>query len=205
MDFFLHIDKHLISFVSVYGLWSYALLFLIIFCETGLVIAPFLPGDSLLFAAGAFLALPRSPLNGFLLFGLLLVAAILGNQVNYLLGRWIGPKVFNFDNSWIFNKKNLNLAHNFYEKHGGKAIIIARFLPLIRTCIPFIAGVGTMSLGKFSLYNAISAVAWVGGILSCGYFLGSIPYVKEHFSLFVLLIIGISLLPAGMSLILAKK
>lgn len=195
LQYILHIDTYLLAFVSHYGVLTYVVLFLIIFCETGLVVTPFLPGDSLLFAAGSIAANATHALNIQLLFVLLIIAAILGNKMNYLIGRAIGPKIFSAKQSWLLNKKHLEEAHRFYEKHGGKTIIIARFLPIIRTFVPFVAGVGYMSLREFSLYNIISGVLWVGSLLSFGYFFGSLPIIKDNFSLVVYGIIAISLLP----------
>jgi membrane-associated protein len=191
----LHIDIYLNSFVSMYGFWTYLALFAVIFCETGLIVTPFLPGDSLLFAAGSIAAQPGNSLNIFVLFGLLFLASVLGNQINFLVGRAIGPRVFTAKNSRLFNKKYLEETHAFYEKHGGKTIIFARFIPIIRTFAPFIAGIGTMELVHFSLYNLVSALLWIGGLLSFGYFLGSLPIIKEHFSLVIYGVILISLMP----------
>jgi membrane-associated protein len=191
----LHIDIYLNSFVSMYGFWTYLALFAVIFCETGLIVTPFLPGDSLLFASGSIAAQPGNSLNIFVLFGLLFLASVLGNQINFLVGRAIGPRVFTAKNSRLFNKKYLEETHAFYEKHGGKTIIFARFIPIIRTFAPFIAGIGTMELVHFSLYNLVSALLWIGGLLSFGYFLGSLPIIKEHFSLVIYGVILISLMP----------
>lgn len=201
LQYILHIDVYLVSFVSNYGFWTYAVLFAIIFCETAFVITPFLPGDSLLFAAGSIAAQQSHILNIQLLFLLLLIAAILGNKLNYLIGRLIGPRVFQ-SNHWLLNKKRLYEAHRFYEKHGGKTIILARFIPIIRSFVPFIAGIGAMNMSKFTLYNLISALLWIGSLLSAGYFFGSLPFIKEHFSLVVYGIIGVSLCPPhrGLSL-----
>ena len=195
LHYLLHIDTYLIAFVSNYGIWTYFLLFAIIFCETGLVVMPFLPGDSLLFAAGSIAANSENTLDLQLLMVLLMIASILGNKTNYLIGRAIGPRVFNANSSWLLNKKHLEDTHRFYEKHGGKTIIFARFIPIIRTFAPFIAGVGSMSLKRFSFYNIISGVLWIGSLLSAGYFFGSLTFVKEHFSLVVYGIIAISLMP----------
>lgn len=195
LSFILHIDAHLISFVTTYGIWTYVLLFLIIFCETGLVITPFLPGDSLLFAAGAIAAGSSDALNVHLLFTLLVIASIVGNGLNYYIGRLIGPKIFFSNQSWLFNKNHLVKAHQFYEKFGGKTIIIARFIPIIRTFAPFVAGIGYMSYRRFYFYNIIGAVVWIGSLLYISYWFGNLPAVKEHFSTYVFAIIGISLLP----------
>jgi membrane-associated protein len=195
LQYILHIDVYLIAFVSNYGALTYAILFLIIFCETGLVVTPFLPGDSLLFAAGSIAANASHALNIQLLFIVLTIAAILGNKINYLIGRAIGPKIFSAKQSWLLNRKHLDEAHRFYEKHGGKTIIIARFLPIIRTFVPFVAGIGYMKLREFSLYNILSGLLWVGSLLGLGYFFGGLPIIKDNFSIVVYSIIAISLLP----------
>jgi membrane-associated protein len=199
-QYLLHIDDYLIAFVTNYGFWTYFALFAIIFCETGLVVTPFLPGDSLLFAAGSIAANASDTLNIQLLFMLLVIASILGNKVNYLIGTLIGPKVFTApkSGSWrerLLNRKHLEKAHQFYEKHGGKTIIFARFIPIIRTFAPFVAGVGYMSLRQFTTYNIISAVLWIGSLLGAGYFFGALPFIKQHFSIVVYGIIALSLLP----------
>lgn len=196
INYLLHIDVYLNAFVSSYGFWTYLALFLIVFCETGLIVTPFLPGDSLLFAAGSIAAQPGNSLNSVFLFLLLVLASILGNQINFIVGRLIGPRVFTAQDSWLLNKKHIESAHQFYNQHGGKTIIFARFLPIIRTFAPFIAGIGKMNMLQFSLYNVSSAILWVGSLLSLGYFLGSLPIVKEHFTLVIYGIIVISLLPA---------
>ncbi len=177
-DFVLHVDRYLMEFVTQYGPWVYVLLFVIIFVETGLVVMPFLPGDSLLFVVGAMcgLGLMSYPLT----VGLLIAAAILGNQTNYTIGHWIGPKVFQWEQSKFFNKKAFDQAHAFYEKHGGVTIIIARFMPFVRTFAPFVAGVARMTRSKFSFYDVTGAVLWVGGLVTAGYFFGNIPFVKAH-------------------------
>lgn len=203
-QYIIHIDKYLFAFAAAYGIWTYALLFTLIFCETGLIVVPFLPGDSLLFAAGSLAAASDNTLDYQLLLILLIIAAILGNKVNYLIGRALGPSVFRAKDSWLFNKKHIADANQFYKTHGGKTIIFARFIPIIRTFAPFVAGIGAMSLAQFSFYNAISAVLWVGGLLSIGYFFGSIPFVKNNFSLVIYSIIFISFLPVIFSLIYEK-
>ena len=178
IDFILHIDKHLEAFVAAYGVWVYALLFLIVFVETGLVVMPFLPGDSLLFIVGALCG------AGLMSFGvavpILLVAAILGDQCNYSIGRYFGPKVFQWENSRFFNRKAFDQAHAFYERYGGITIILARFMPFIRTFAPFVAGVAEMTRTKFTAYNVIGALIWVLGITTAGYFFGNLPLVREH-------------------------
>ena len=194
IDFFLHLDRHLAEIIAQYGVHTYTLLFVIVFCETGLVVTPILPGDSLLFAAGAFAAL--GSLDVWVLFGLLTVAAILGDSLNYSIGRYVGPKVFHYPKSRFFNPEHLQKTHAFYEKYGGKTIILARFVPIVRTFAPFVAGVGSMTYGRFMSYNVIGAVAWVLLCTFAGYFFGNLPFVKKHFELVLLGIIGISLLPA---------
>ena len=177
-DFILHVDVHLANFVATHGTWVYALLFLIIFVETGLVVMPFLPGDSLLFVVGALCGagLMSLPLS----IGLLIVAAILGDQCNYSIGRYFGPKVFQWENSRFFNKRAFEQAHAFYEKYGGVTIIAARFMPFLRTFAPFVAGVAQMTRSKFTFFNVTGAVLWVGGITLVGYLFGNIPWVKLH-------------------------
>ena len=178
IDFILHVDKHLEAFVTNYGTWVYALLFLIIFVETGVVVMPFLPGDSLLFVVGALcgVGLMSLPLS----IGLLVAAAILGNQSNYAIGRYFGPRVFQWENSRFFNKNAFNQAHAFYEKYGGATIIAARFMPFLRTFAPFVAGVAQMTRSKFTFYDVTGGILWVGGIVTAGYLFGNIPWVKEH-------------------------
>ena len=178
VDFLLHVDRHLEVFVQNYGAWVYALLFLIVFVETGLVVMPFLPGDSLLFVVGTLCGagLMDWPLAG----GLLTVAAIAGDQCNYAIGRYFGPRVFQWENSRWFNRRAFDQAHNFYERYGGITIILARFMPFLRTFAPFVAGVAEMNRPKFTLYNCVGALIWVWGITAAGYFLGSIPWVKDN-------------------------
>ena len=180
IDFILHVDKHLEVFVQNYGTWVYALLFLIIFVETGVVVMPFLPGDSLLFVVGALAGVGLLSLP--LVIGLLVVAAILGDQCNYSIGRYFGPKVFQWEDSKFFNKRAFNQAHEFYERYGGVTIILARFMPFIRTFAPFVAGVAEMNRGKFSTYNVVGALIWVVGLCSAGYFFGNLPWAKENLS-----------------------
>ncbi len=178
IDFILHVDVHLANFVAGYGTWVYALLFLIIFIETGVVVMPFLPGDSLLFVVGALCGagLMSLPLS----IGLLVGAAILGNQSNYSIGHYFGPKVFQWENSRFFNKNAFDQAHAFYERYGGITIIAARFMPFLRTFAPFVAGVARMTRSKFTLYDVSGAVLWVGGVTMAGYLFGNIPWVKQH-------------------------
>jgi membrane-associated protein len=193
VDIFIHLDRHLSSVIQDYGGWTYAILFLIIFCETGLVVTPILPGDSLLFAAGSFAAI--GALDPYWLFGLLVVAGILGDTVNYGVGNYLGPKVFHFEDSRFFRKEYLERTHRFYEKHGGKTIIIARFMPIIRTFAPFVAGVGSMTYRRFIVYNVAGAVLWVGSFVFGGYLFGNIPAVKRNFTLVIMVIIVLSVLP----------
>lgn len=196
VDLFVHLDDHLKTVIQNYGAWTYAILFLIIFCETGLVVTPFLPGDSLLFAAGAFAALGN--LNIALVFVLLLVAAVLGDAVNYAIGHMIGPKVFAKDDSLFFKKAYLEKTQAFYDKYGGKTIILARFVPIVRTFAPFVAGVGRMQYRTFFVYNLAGAVLWVASCTLLGYLFGNIPIVKEKFELVILGIIGVSVLPMAL-------
>lgn len=198
LDFFLHLDTHLAEITGRYGVWTYAILFLIVFAETGLVVTPFLPGDSLLFAAGAIAAL--GTLDPTILMGLLIIAAILGDTVNYWIGSWVGPKAFS-GRSRFLKKEYLDRTHAFYERHGGKTIILARFVPIIRTFAPFVAGVGAMTYSRFLAYNVIGAVVWVGLFVPIGYFFGNLPQVKENFSLVILGIIFLSVLPIGFEIL----
>lgn len=180
LDFILHVDKHLAEFVAAYGMWVYALLFLIVFVETGLVVMPFLPGDSLLFVVGALCGTGMMSLP--LAIAVLLVAAILGDQCNYTIGRYFGPKVFQWEQSRFFNKRAFDAAHEFYEKHGGVTIILARFMPFIRTFAPFVAGVAAMTRSRFTAYNVAGGVIWVVGLTLAGYLFGNIPFVQTHLS-----------------------
>ena len=201
IDFILHIDVHLASITAEYGIWTYAILFIIIFAETGLVVAPFLPGDSLLFAAGALCAL--GTLDVGLMVGLLVLAAVLGDGVNYAIGKRVGPSVFRSEKSRWFNKEHLTKTHEFYEKYGGKTIIIARFMPFVRTFAPFVAGIGKMTYGTFAIYNVIGAVLWVAGFSFLGYYFGNMPGVKSNFTLVIGAIILISILPMLIELVRA--
>jgi membrane-associated protein len=193
IDIFLHLDKHLGEIIQSYGVWTYTILFLIVFCETGLVVTPFLPGDSLLFAAGTFAA--RGDLNVLLLFAIICVAAIVGDTVNYWIGHYIGPKIFHKENVRFLNKKHLERTHEFYEKYGGKTIIIARFIPIIRTFAPFVAGIGSMSYLRFIAYNIAGGVLWVAICVFGGYFFGNLEIVRRNFSLVIIAIVLISVLP----------
>ncbi len=180
IDFILHIDKHLQAFVTQYGTWVYVLLFVIVFTETGVVVMPFLPGDSLLFITGALCGAGLMSLP--LAIGVLLAAAILGDQCNYTIGRYLGPKVFQWEDSRFFNKNAFDKAHQFYEKHGGVTIILARFMPFIRTFVPFVAGVAEMTRSKFTMYNVAGGVIWVVGLCLAGYFFGNLPWVQANLS-----------------------
>ncbi len=180
IDFILHVDRHLRAFVDGYGNWVYALLFLIIFVETGLVVMPFLPGDSLLFVVGALAG--AGLLNYPLVMALLVVAAVAGDQTNYSIGRYFGPKVFGWEQSRWFNRRAFDQAHAFYEKYGGITLVLARFMPFVRTFVPFVAGVAEMSRGKFSAYNVLGALIWVLGIVTAGYLFGNLPWVQTHLS-----------------------
>ena len=193
IDLFLHLDAHLYELVSAYGPWVYLILFLVVFAETGLVVTPFLPGDSLLFATGAIAATGALDPNA--LVALLLVAAVLGDATNYWIGHTVGPKVFTRQKSWFFNPEHLHRTHAFYEKHGGKTIIIARFVPIIRTFAPFVAGIGEMSYRRFFSFNVVGALLWVPGLVYAGYFFGNLPIIKQNFSLVIFAIIGLSVLP----------
>lgn len=193
-DYFIHIDKHLGGIIEYFGPWVYVVFFLIIFCETGLVVTPFLPGDSLLFAIGAFCA--QGSFNVANIFILLSIAAILGDNVNYRIGRYMGPKVFHEEKARFWNKEHLEKTHNFFEKHGGKTIIIAQFMPIIRTFAPFVAGIGSMTYWRFLIYNLIGVISWVSFFVLGGYYFGNLPVVKQNFTLVIMVIIIISLMPA---------
>jgi membrane-associated protein len=194
-NFILHLDTHLVTFIATYGRWVYGILFLVIFCETGFVVTAFLPGDSLLFATGALTAKATGELNIHLLFIILFVASILGNTLNYLIGKFIGPRVFRSNNSIFLNKKHLERAHHFYKQYGGKTIIIARFIPIIRSFAPFVAGVGYMNYWRFTAYNLVGALLWVGSLLYISFMFGNLPFIRDHFSTIILAIIGVSMLP----------
>jgi membrane-associated protein len=193
IDFLLHVDANLISIISQYGLLVYPILFLIILVETGLVIMPFLPGDSLLFVSGTLAA--AGSLNVFLLFILLAIAAILGDSINYAIGSYLGPKVFKYPDSKLFKKQHLIKTQQFYEKHGGKTIIIARFMPFVRTFAPFVAGIGRMQYARFLAFNITGGILWTGLFLFAGFFFGEIPLIKNNLTLVIIIIIFLSLLP----------
>jgi membrane-associated protein len=195
-DVMTHLDRHLAAWAGSMGGWLYLLLFLVIFCETGLVVTPFLPGDSLLFAVGALTALDGSPLKIAVIIPLLIIAAVLGDAVNYSIGRRIGPRVFFREDSRLLNKKHLLRTQAFYEKYGGKTIIIARFVPIVRTFAPFVAGVGQMVYRRFFTFNVVGAIAWVALFIPAGYFFGNLPFVQKQFHYVILAIIVLSVLPA---------
>jgi membrane-associated protein len=204
IDLFLHLDKHLETIINDFQAGTYLILFLVIFIETGLVFFPFLPGDSLIFAAGAFAARPNSPLNILVLFILLCLAAIAGDTANYWIGHYIGPRAFS-GNTRFLKKEYLDRTHNFYERHGGKTIILARFIPIIRTFAPFVAGIGAMTYPHFISYNVIGGIAWVTLFTFGGYFFGELPFVKNNFSFVVLAIIIISVLPGVVEFLRERK
>lgn len=195
VDFILHIEVHLDYLIQTYHTWTYLILFMIIFCETGVVVLPFLPGDSLLFAIGAFAA--RGSFDFWTIAIALLIAAIAGDSLNYAIGKYIGPKVFTKNNSRLFNKDHLLKAQAFYEKYGAKAIIIARFIPIVRTFAPFVAGIGEMTYKKFMTYNVVGAILWIFIFIPLGYFFGNLPFVQSNFKLVMIAIIILSVLPAG--------
>lgn len=194
IDVVLHLDRHLYTLSVDYGVWIYAILFIIIFSETGFVVTPFLPGDSLLFAVGALAAVGGLDITWIVL--LLMLAAVLGNTVNYAIGHFLGPRIFRSEHSRLLNKEHLQRTQKFYEKYGGKTLIITRFLPIFRTFAPFVAGLGSMRYIPFQMYNFIGAVLWVGSLTYAGYFFGNIPWVKDNFGTVILAIIIISILPA---------
>jgi membrane-associated protein len=202
IDFVMHIDVHLGAIIKDYGIWTYLILFLIIFCETGLVVTPVLPGDSLLFAAGTFAAI--GSLDVLWLFILLSVAAVAGDTVNYWIGCFVGPKVFHGEGVRFLNREYLDRTHQFYEKYGGKTIIIARFVPIIRTFAPFVAGIGSMTYGRFISYNVIGGIAWIAICVFAGFYFGNLPIIKKNFSLVILAIIIISMLPGAIEIIRHK-
>jgi membrane-associated protein len=202
LDVILHLDVHLLKWVAEYGTWIYAILFAVIFCETGLVVTPFLPGDSLLFVAGAIAA--AGEMNVHLLFALLAGAAFLGNAVNYSIGRWLGHRLFRDTRSRFLNPQHLEKAHAFYERHGGKAVVISRFLPIIRTYVPFVAGMARMHPREFLAYNAGGAVLWAGGLLYAGYFFGNIPWIRGNLTAIIVGIVVVSLVPLAWAFVRSR-
>ena len=196
IDLFLHLDVHLAELVAQHGMWIYAILFLVIFCETGLVVTPFLPGDSLLFVAGTLAAIGSNHINVHLMVLLLIGAAVLGDACNYFIGKFFGEKLFSNPDSKVFKQAYLEKTHNFYEKHGGKTIIIARFVPIVRTFAPFVAGMGKMGYTRFLSYNVIGGIAWVVIFMYAGFLFGELEFVKKNLSVLVIVIIFVSLLPA---------
>jgi membrane-associated protein len=203
IDFFLHIDAHLEPLLTQYGAWVYLILFVIIFCETGLVVTPFLPGDSLLFAAGA-LAAATGALNPVLLFLILTVAAIAGDTVNYFIGHFLGHKIFEMKLPFV-KKEYLDRTHEFYEKYGGKTIILARFVPIVRTFAPFVAGVGSMTYSRFVTYNVVGGIIWIALFVFGGYLIGNIPLIKDNFSIVTVLIILISVAPIAIEMLRSRR
>lgn len=199
----LHLDKYLNTVIQNYGIWTNLILFIIIFCETGLVVTPFLPGDSLLFAAGTFAAVGSLEVKWLLI--LLATAAVVGDTVNYSIGHFVGPKIFYKENVRFLNKRYLERAHEFYEKHGGKAIILARFIPIVRTFVPFVAGIGQMSYLHFLSYNVIGGIAWVVLLVCAGYRFGNIPTIKQNFTLVIYVIIFISILPGIIEFLRSRR
>lgn len=205
IEFFLHIDEHLVEIIRTYGFWTYAILFTIIFCETGLVVTPFLPGDSLLFAAGALAAAEGGgALNVLMLFGLLVAAAIIGDTVNYFIGKFIGEKVFDMRLPFL-KREYLERTHRFYEKYGGKTIIVARFVPIVRTFAPFVAGIGSMTYGTFILYNIVGGIGWVAIFVFGGFMFGNIPFIKHNFEFVTIAIILLSVLPIMLEFVKARR
>ena len=203
IDLILHLDKHLTTIIQNYGMWTYGLLFVIIFCETGLVFTPFLPGDSILFATGALASI--GSLNIFLLFFVFFVSAVAGDTVNYNIGKKIGTRLLAKPNTKLINKEYLNKAQHFYEKHGSLTIVLGRFIPIIRTFVPFVAGIGDMHYGHFITYNVIGGFLWVTCMLGAGYFFGQLPFIKDNFSIVVIAIILISIIPAIVAFLKEKK
>lgn len=202
IDIFLHLDVYLAQLVALYGPWIYAILFAVIFCETGLVVMPFLPGDSLLFVAGAVAA--TGGMDPYLLVGALMAAAILGDSTNYFIGRFIGERLFSNPNSKIFRRDYLDRTHAFYSRHGGKTVTLARFVPIVRTFAPFVAGVGEMPYARFLAFSVFGTLLWVGGLTTLGYQFGNVEFIKKNLSLVLLLIVAISFLPAAIQFLRAR-
>jgi membrane-associated protein len=201
-DWIVHLDVHLGDFVQQHGAWVYALLFLIVFCETGLVVTPFLPGDSLLFVAGAVAAV--GDMNIAAVIATLIAAALCGDNVNYWIGRWIGPKVFTTKSRWL-NAKHLQRAHDFYERHGGKTIILARFVPVVRTYVPFVAGIGAMPYLRYLTYCVVGALIWVGSLCAVGYFFGNFPLIKNNLTAVILVIVALSISPGVIAWLRSRR
>ena len=209
IDLFLHLDTHLTQFVATCGGWVYALLFAIVFAETGLVVTPFLPGDSLLFAIGALASREGSPINVGLAVVLLAIAAVLGDAVNYAAGKFAGPRIFSATDQatgWhrLLNRQHLQQAHAFFEKYGGKAVVLGRFVPIVRTFVPFVAGAGAMTYATFAVYNVVGGIAWVGLCTLAGYGFGNVPIVQKNFSLFALGIVCVSVIPIGIEMLRSR-
>lgn len=203
VDLVLHLDQHLLELTREYGPWIYGILFLIVFLETGLVVTPFLPGDSLLFVAGTLAA--AGEMNIGLLVAMLIIAAILGDSLNYSIGRYLGPRVFRFEDSWFFKREYVDRTHAFFERHGGKTIVIARFIPIIRTYAPFVAGIGHMPYRRFLAFNVGGGVLWVGSLGYAGYFFGNLPIVKNNLTVVILGIIFVSILPGIVEFLRARR
>jgi membrane-associated protein len=202
-DFVVHLDAHLAAFVAQHGAWVYALLFAIVFCETGLVVTPFLPGDSLLFVVGTLAAAGGMDIR--VVMGLLVAAALSGDNVNYWIGRWAGPKVFREEDSRWFNRQHLDRTHAFYERYGGQAIILARFVPIVRTYVPFVAGIGTMPYARFLAFSVAGALAWVLSLCLAGYWFGNIPAVKENLGAVIIAIVVLSVMPMAVAFLRARR
>ena len=199
----LHLDQHLLEFSRAYGGWIYGLLFLIVFCETGLVVTPFLPGDSLLFVAGTLAG--AGALDPHLLAVLLVIAAVAGDSVNYSVGKWLGPRVFRMPDSWFFNRRYLEMSQAFYRRHGGKTIVIARFMPIVRTFAPFVAGIGRMDYAKFLSFSVGGGMLWIGSFIGLGFFIGNMPWVKRYFSVVIYAIVLLSVMPALIEIYRARR
>jgi membrane-associated protein len=205
LDVFLHLDVHLNEWATMLGPWLYLVLFLVIFCETGLVVTPFLPGDSLLFAIGALASIEGSPISLPLMIGILIAGGVLGDAVNYSIGHWLGPAVFQSERSRFLNPKHLERTRDFYQRHGRKTIFLARFVPIVRTFAPFVAGIGRMSYPVFAAWNVSGAITWVVSLTLAGYFFGEIPIVKENFETVILAIVALSLAPIGIEYMRARR
>jgi membrane-associated protein len=205
LDLFLRLDVHLNAWAEALGPWLYVVLFLVIFCETGLVVTPFLPGDSLLFAIGALASIEGSPISLPLMIGCLIVAGVLGDAVNYSIGQWLGPAVFNSDRSRLLDRRHLERTRDFYQRHGRKTIFLARFVPIVRTFAPFVAGIGRMSYPVFAAWNVSGGIVWVVSLTLAGYYFGEIPIVKENFETVILAIVAISVAPIGIEYLRARR